>query len=167
MDISQDQIEYFMGNPYISPTRQAFIVESLNDMKGIAGRELVLKWTASSLSEDEALYTATTVALIAWFHTQSPLKKFLPNTLLPVVETVDGRSVVLLPVDELTWTEDVASIMDFVMSHEDKERISNEEAWLLGRASAQARAELEKRDWKVVEDGSKAVIATGETLELE
>jgi len=167
LKMSDEQTKYFMGNPYISPTRQIFIIESLKDMGGVEGGELVLQWTANALSEDEALYMATTVALLAWFHTQSPLKSFLPNTLIPIVQTVDRRNVALLPVDELSWTEDVAHIMNYAMRREDKERIQNEEAWLLGRASARARAELEARDWIVVEDGSEIVLKSGEDLELE
>ena len=167
LNIAGEQIKYFMGNPYISPTRQVFIVESLKDLEGVEGREGVLRWAADSMSEDEALFSATTVALIAWFHEQTPISSFLSNTLLPIVETADGRVVALLAIDELSWTEDVASIMTFAMQREDKERIKNEEAWLLGRASARARSELEARDWKVLEDGYKAVLASGEKLELD
>jgi hypothetical protein len=167
MDIGEDQIKFFMGNPYISPTRQTFIVESLKDLEGVEGRDWVLKWAAESQSEDEAMYSASTLALIAWFNTQTPISRFMPGTLLPIVEAKDGRVVALLPIDYLSWTEDVATIINFAIARDDMNQIKDREIWLLNRASDRAKAEMESLGWTVLQDGYKDVLASGEDLELD
>jgi hypothetical protein len=167
LKFTEEQISYFMGNAYISPLRKTAIIEALNELEGIEGSDQLLQWAAQSQSEDEALYTAITLNLVSWYNTQTSIRRFLTVTSLPVFETTDDRIVVLLPIDHLSWTEDVATLMDFAMQREDLERFKDREVWLLARASERARTELESRGWAVSADGYKALIASGEDLGMD
>ena len=70
-----------MDNPYMTPTRQTFIIEALKEIEKVPGMETLLDWAADSRNEDEALYSAACVALIAWMDPQVQIKRILPNTI--------------------------------------------------------------------------------------
>lgn len=165
MGTSSDMIERFLANPYISPTRGVVMVESLGEMDKIGGLESLLAWAADSRSEDESLYCAATLAFIAWFHSQHPVEYALDNTLMPALRTVDGRTVSLLAVDELTWSEDVAAVVTIALHRQEYQQLDQRQIWLLGRASARARQELEMRGWQVFEDVNETILDSGQNLD--
>lgn len=159
MGVEDPLIKYFFGSPFVSPTKQCFIVESFRAIKDVPGAKSVLQWAAHSRTEDEALYTTVTVALIAWNHNRSPLARFLPDTALPLLETLDGRLVAMLPIDHLYWTPEIATLLHRAMERDDVQQISPREIWLTGSASEQARTELEERGWTVRQNGIEMLLA--------
>jgi hypothetical protein len=166
LGIDDESRKYFMDNPFMTLTRQTFIVESLKNIEAVEGMETLLDWAADSRNEDEALYSASTVALIAWMDSQSQITRILPNTILPVIETDDGRIMAMLPIDYLSWTEEVATIIEAATLREDTRNIANREIWLTTRCSDLARAKIESLGWTITENGAEAVLASGEDLEL-
>jgi len=165
--IPQQDRQYFLNNPFMTPTKQTFIVLALWAMKGVEGREHILHWAADSRNEDEALYSMASVALAQWFHELHPAKRFLPDAVLPVLELHDGRIVTLLPIDHLSWTEEVATIVEAAMMREELRAGQPKVVWLLARASDLARQQMEDLGITVIQDGYKELLATGEELEFD
>ena len=165
--IAYEERQYFLNNPFMTPTKQAFIILSLEEMDGVEGRTNILHWAADSRNEDEALYSMATVALTAWYHGQNPAIRFLPNTLMPVIETAEGRIVTLMPIDHLSWTEEVATILQAALTREEVQNNANRDIWLMLRASDRAKAELAALGFNVIEDGYKQVLASGEDMEFD
>jgi len=165
--ISEEKRRYFLNNPYLTPSKQAFIVMSVEKMDGVPGREHLLDWTADSRNEDEALYSLATVALIAWYHGQYGVKSFVPNALLPAVENEEGAHISLLPIDHLSWTEEVATIVRAAAVAAETAPDQPRVLWLLNRASERARREIEALGYTVFEDGYRDVVASGSTLDLD
>ncbi len=165
--IGPDERQYFLNNPYLTPSKQTAIVFALEEMDGVEGREFILHWAADSRNESEALYSMATVALVAWYHGQYTAVSFLPNTLVPVLKMADGRIVTLLPVDHLSWTEEVATILQAALTRKEMASDASKDIWLLTKASERAKAEIEALGFRVIEDGYKEVLASGEDMEFD
>jgi len=165
--ISRERREYFLNNPYLTPSKQTSIVLSLKELEGVAGREHLLDWAADCRNEDEALYSVATVALVAWYHVRHGAIRFVPSSLMPVFESRQGDLVSMHPIDHLSWTEEVATILDAVTLPgslpADRPRV----LWLLNRASERARREVEARGFRLIEDGYREVFNSGQSLNLD
>ena len=60
---------------------------------------------AESDTEREALFFVESAEMLARFHKTAPVAAVLPDSRALVAKTKDGRAVVLLPVDWVSWTE--------------------------------------------------------------
>ena len=129
--------------------------------------ETLLDWAADSRNEDEALYSSATVALVAWMDSREQIRRILPNTILPVIETESGRVMAMMPIDYLSWTEEVATIIEAATLREDTRDIANKEIWLTARCSDITRKKIEELGWTVTVDGAKEILASGEDLSLD
>ena len=165
LNIDAQSRKYFMDNPYISPTRQTFIVKSLMGIGAIEGMETLIDWAADSRDEAEALYSAASVSLIAWMHSQSNIVRILPNTILPVIETKEGRVLAMLPIDYLSWSEEVATIVEAASLRDEVQQISNREIWLASRCSDIARNNLQSLGWTVTEDGFQNILDSVDSVD--
>lgn len=165
--IPKERREYFLNNPFLTPSKQTSIVLSLQALESVGGREHLLDWVADSRNEDEALYSVETGALIAWYHGAHGVRRFLPTQLMPVFETPGGGLVSMHPIDHLSWTEEVATILEAVSVTgtlpTDRPRV----LWLLNRASDRARREIESRGYVLVEDGYREVLESGLMLNID
>ena len=165
--VPHQERQYFLNNPFMTPTKQAFIVLALAEMDNVGDRMHVLHWAADSRNEDEALFSMATVASLAWYHEHHPAVRFLPGTVMPLMELEDGRLITMLPIDHLSWTEEVSTILQAAMLNEEIREHHTKTVWLLVRASDRARSELEQLGVTVIEDGYKEMLATGEDLEFD
>lgn len=165
--IPEEKRTLFLNNPYLTPSKRSFIVLSLEALDGVAGREFILDWAADSRSESEALYSMATVALIVWFHGQHPAVRFVPNALMPMIETQTGEIYALHPIDHLSWTEEVATILEASAGAIDLPSERPPVLWLLNRASDRARSEIEALGFRLVENGYRQILASGVNLNLD
>ena len=158
---------YFLNNPYLTPTKQAFIVMSLQEMDDVEGRANILDWAADSRNEDEAVYSAASVALAAWYHARHPVKRFLPDAILPTMETQDGAIISLMPIDHLSWTEEVAVLIEAALERPEFQTDAPKTVWLMNRSSERAKEEIRSRGFEIYEDGYKDLLASNEYLEFD
>lgn len=147
MGIDEDTITLFLNNPSFSPALSTLLVTALDKMKGVDNRSLFIKVSLQA-SNPAMAKTITRISLMtAGYHKNiSPLKSIATMARLTQGIRKDGSRIVLLPIDYITWSEQVA---DAAAGVRKAAKGSGTELWVLGSLSRQATEELEKLDWKI------------------
>lgn len=101
----------------------------------------------------EASFFVESAEMLAAFHKTTPVAGVLPDSRAMVAKTKDGRAVVLLPLDWLSWTAAFEQALTAVETRAKQELSATKlEMRLTGQVSPVAKAELVKRGWTVVEN---------------
>ena len=86
--------------------------------------------------------------LLAWYNTSvedvPAIAAVVVDDGLPYVTTDEGTTLVMLPADNLLWTDLVESRMGDIKTTEEKS------IWVLGSASTLAGEQLKKSGWQVM-----------------
>ena len=108
---------------------------------------------AESDTEREALFFVESAELLARFHKTAPVTTVLPDSRALVAKTKDGRAVVMLPVDWVSWTEAYEKALGEVEKRTKAELGATKlELRMTGTMSAVAKREMATRGWTVVEN---------------
>jgi hypothetical protein len=84
-----------------------------------------------------------------WFHTnKAPIAKMLPDTLVPVALTEDGRVIVFTSADLALWTEDAAELTA-EMTEIYKKYSDKREVWVADQASPRFKEGVESFGWTI------------------
>lgn len=163
MGINSDLIDVFQANVNFSPTYQMLLVDALDRMGGVAGREVVLKIAIGADSDALCMLRQRQVRMYAAYHQQmQPLERFVAVGNLMIARTRDGRTVVAVPADYLAWTE---SLNQSVAGAEGPLKAvagtGARELWLGGTISPLARKTLEAQGWKVYDNNAARMIGPG------
>jgi hypothetical protein len=127
------------------------LVSSLREVN-VPGCAEYAATAAEADSEREAMFFVESADLLARFHKQAPVEKLLPDSRALVARTKDGRAVVLLPVDWVSWTAAYEKALGEVEPRARKELgASKLELRMTGTMSAVAKKEMAGRGWNVVE----------------
>jgi hypothetical protein len=136
----------FLQNRTLSPRHQMIMVASMVALGDIPGRAGFIAYAARSDSEDQALLFQQMAELLAGYSAGvSPVRQidFLGN--LPLAYTDKKRTVTLLPVDRVLWTERSAGLAEALATKlPQPHRAKTTEIWLTGDASPLAEAGLKK-----------------------
>jgi hypothetical protein len=142
----------FLRRGVFTPTLQTALLDSLDKLQPERGGEALLELAMTAQSELEARYIVNALALVEHRLGQ----RAHAGTLLTIgagiaYDSADGERVLPLPVDYLTWTDEVAGFID------NKElRGSHKTLLVSGKATMRTQQELTSRGWNiVVEAGSK------------
>ncbi len=101
----------------------------------------------------EAAFFVESAEMLAAFHKTAPVAAILPDSRALVAKTKDGRAVVLLPLDWLSWTAAFEQALTAVETRAKLELSATKlEMRLTGKVSPAAKAELVKRGWTLVEN---------------
>ena len=102
----RDQVDRFLRHSYYTLSMQAVVADSLRSLEGVQGRADVLPLILSVGSEGQARFLVQTLDMIRTYHlTKEPLNRLqVQGTIIGVGPTWD-HSVVMAPVDYLSWTE--------------------------------------------------------------
>ena len=129
-------------------TTQTRIVNSLERLKGMKGRKVLLHHAAQAKSISEALYYTRMIELLAMYHQQrGAIDKIVETKGVPFGLTKRKRAVVMLPVDYLRWTKaarDLTHHLNKAMSHYSATHL---EFWVNGQVSPKARVTLGNMGW--------------------
>ena len=148
--LDEATIEAFFSNPWLTPSMQTRLVAALSSLESVTGRDHVVWAAIETETEAEARFVLESVVSMTWFNVhESPILKFLPDAYFPVALTEDSRIVILLPVDFLIWTEEMAELAHAEVLRYSDVGAESRELWLLGGISDIARIEIEVRDWVV------------------
>ena len=108
---------------------------------------------AESDTEREALFFVEGAEMLARFHKTTPVVSVLPDSRALVAKTKDGRAVVLLPVDWVSWTEAYEKALGEVEKRAKAELGATKlELRMTGTMSTVAKKEMAGRGWSVVEN---------------
>jgi hypothetical protein len=145
MGVSQGTIDGFYANPNLSPTDKTVIVEALERLGSIDGRELFIAGAAHAPSIEMGFFYRHQAMLIwAYNNKIAPVRGFVQVGGAPMLATAKG-TVSILPVDYLIWSAPVAELA----ANAKRER-GGGELWITGRASPTAATRLAELGWKLV-----------------
>jgi hypothetical protein len=138
----------FLRHGVFTPTLQTALLDSLDKLQPDRGGEALLELAMTAQSELEARYIVNALSLVA----ERLGTRAHAGTLLTVgagiaYDSADGERVLPLPVDYLTWTDEVAGFID------NKELRSLHRTLLVsGKATMRSQQELTSRGWNIVVD---------------
>jgi hypothetical protein len=146
-------VEALIANRNYTPVDMLALVAALDNMPGVEGRILFLERAAKIDSRPLAYFMRRHAEMLK--NHQSRGAGFARFVLLggyPFNVLRDGRVVGVMPVDALSWTETIATIMRDCDA--DAQKISatgRVELRITGTATALAKKELQTLGWRVVE----------------
>ncbi len=150
MDMSEDTVQLFLHNPSFSPALFTIVVKALQSMKTVKNLELFLKICLGASTPDMAKIITETVVLTAGYHKNiMPIVKISPMARLAYSKTRDGRTVVILPLDNVLWTKKFDVLTTSLKQYDDGSTPKSKEIWLLGDISSKAMTELQQQGWVV------------------
>lgn len=145
MGVSQGTIDAFYANPSLSPTDKTVIVEVLETLGNIDGRELFIAGAARAPSIEMGFFYRHQAMLIAAYNKKiAPVRGIVRVGGAPMLETGKG-TVSILPVDYLIWSAPIAEL-----AANAKREHGGGELWITGKASPTATAKLAELGWKLV-----------------
>lgn len=139
-------IRQFLRRGVFSPTLQTGLVDTLDRLQPAGGGDALLELGMTASSELESRFLVNALRMTA-AHLGDRGKG---GMLLPIgaglaYVAVDGELVLPVPVDRLSWTEEVRDFLD-----RDEFRVVNKTLLIGGEASLAARRALAERGWNVV-----------------
>lgn len=146
-NVTPAQRSLFLHNPAVPLSLQVAVVENLDRLKDVKGRQDVIWQLGSVATESEARFLATAVRMLADYH-----EKKKPITAIaapgPVIgRDRDGALILPAPVDYISWTERVA----YFAKNSEFLAIPQRTLWITGKMSPRAKQELEAAGWTVQE----------------
>ncbi len=151
LGMDQDTVQLFLNNHVFTPALTTVITVALQSMKGVENLELFLKISLQANTPAMARAISEIAVLTAAYHKRvAPLASIRLFGRIVRAEGADGSAVVILPVDRLIWSENVAGLVES-LSHEAGADISKQ-IWMLGVPSEMASAELKKAGYQIHTD---------------
>ena len=146
--VSDEDTESLINADYLTPTTQTAFCNVLARLEGIDNAEKLSRLLATTESFEASDFLLETVNLLAWYNTSvedvPAIAAVVVDDGLPYVTTDEGTTLVMLPADNLLWTDLVESRMGDIKTTEEKS------IWVLGSASTLAGEQLKKSGWQVM-----------------
>ncbi len=144
--------DFLYRNDALTLTTCTIIVEALYASPGVAGRADFVESAANAKDEAAAWFYATSAQQLQRLAAETPVAGLLDDSDLLVARARDGRAVVLLPADYLTWNEQLAMSAPEIAARAGKEMAArSREVRVTGRLSPRAKQELGKLGFGIVE----------------
>jgi len=162
MGIDAHTIDTFISDSVFSPREQTIMVSALDEMMGVAERDRMVQLAALTDKDDVAFYRQRQAEMYAGYHAAvSPIARFVGVGPVPAALTVKKSLVFNLPVDYISWTEDVARVVTTASDLANRlPGISDRQLWVTGTLSPRARTEIQRLNWKVYERNEELIVAT-------
>jgi hypothetical protein len=142
------EVERFENTLLLDPTRQTALVDAMQALEGVSGREELLRTAMSVTSELEVQVFLRSTALLLRTHARRPITRIVAGLRLPSAQFADRRVAVFGAFDAVQWTAEVAGYDGAIVDALSPD-IAAREVWLSGAISRRARAALEQRGWEV------------------
>lgn len=143
-------VDSFLKNPWISPTQQTLLAQSIEVLDGVKDRHQILRQSLNLKTKIEVGYFVRAVALLAWYHGQQhTLASVSTELAIPGGIRSDGTTVLLFPSDYVYWTGTMAQAAREYRQlgkHKDDHK---SELWILGSVSDRTQTELLKMGYEL------------------
>lgn len=160
LGVPGDAAKAFFRTKPMTLTFQTAFIDALYATKAKGSGDYVASATGCG-TEREALFFTEGAVMLKALHEKSPVTALLEDSRTLVAKTSDGRAVVLLPVDWARWTAPFEKAADEIASRAKSELgATSLELHMSGRITKTARAALEARGWKVIENVPASVYAS-------
>ena len=148
--VDEKLIQQFMTNENLSPSQQSLALTTLAEMKGVAGREVMLQIAAEADAVDVAEFNLANTLLLAAYHLhRKPLTKVFPGQPVPVALDEDDSLIIIVSADYAFWVEDLGEVITLMAEKFGDLTVADREIWLRGKASPRFEAELAELGWSV------------------
>ena len=118
-------------------------------LKGVKQKEILLVEAEQVENWAEARFYTRSAEFLAAYHQQrSPIVQIIDTERTPFAVTKDKHAIFMVPVDEVRWTELVATAA-VDLSKQVKPHSSRTELWVGGRISSRAQKEFARMGWSV------------------
>jgi len=150
--LSAKEIEIWLNNPILSPTRQVLLMSAAQSLAGVEGRGELFRHSLDLKSAPEAQVYLRSAGLLVLAHGSHPLSALIPGVRLPAAQLADGHLVVCGAFEAVYWTEGVAKAEEALRASLPPQPAgAGRELWLAGTISDRARSELRDRGWELHE----------------
>ena len=148
---ADEQIQAFFSKEMFTPTMQTAIVGALAALDHAKGREVLLKIALAAETLIEGTFIVRSI-LFAGFYDKNvePIAEFLSLSggMVPVVITASGDGLIIAPVDQLLWTEQIATALERMHKLIVDHGATDEQLmWVDGRISDLAMTQLTATGW--------------------
>jgi len=110
----------FFKHPYFTATNRLRILESLRLLTKLKNKAHVVKLANQAHDDSHAFFYATVAEQLLDISTKlSPVIEMDEKFMVPVAHLENGQTVLVLPVDYITWTQDVALLINDIVSRLD------------------------------------------------
>jgi len=152
--LTAEEVERFENTMLLDPTRQELLVDAMEALQGVSGREELLRTAMSVTSELEVQVFLRSTGLLLRTHAHRPATRIVPGLRLPTAQFADGRAAVFGAFDAVQWTAEVAGYEGAILQALPGD-VTAREVWLSGAVSPRARAAMEQRGWEVHDHAEK------------
>ena len=108
MGVPDATVKAFMANQWLTLSLKTALVEALDRLAGVPGREDVVAFATRAASEDEARFVVTSTELLARYHQSGTLIALLTAPGPIVGRTATGGVVVPASLDYVAWIRPMA-----------------------------------------------------------
>lgn len=158
LGVTAEDIDLFIKADYLTPTTQTAFCNALARLDGADNIRKLATMMANTSSFEASDFLLETINLLAWYNTEiedvPAIAAIVTDDGLPYATTDEGTTLVMLPADNLLWTDLVESRMADIKSDE------NKTIWILGSASMLASGELTKAGWQVMTKNNSEALMT-------
>ena len=146
LDIVSDEfvIRRFLRNGAYTPSLQLALVDAIDQLKPAGGIDQLLELAIGARSELEARFIVNALRMLVADPQRRTGGAFAPVGAGLSWRLPDGSLVVPLPVDHLSWTDEIAEFFD-----RSEFRIDRKSVLIAGTASEITRHELGERGWNL------------------
>lgn len=152
MGIKGYQADALLKNYNYTPTEVTIIVEALRLMGDIEGREIFVAHATAAPNREIARFMQHYAEMLADYITTVETGNIMGISGDSWLVSRSGALVGALPIDYLSWTEEVAGSAEIASDQIAEYGIKRKELLLEGRISPRARSALETRGWKITEN---------------
>ncbi len=159
LGIKKDLIKAYLSNYAYNPQEMTMFVGELETMKGVKDLDIFVSIASLASNESLALYYRLTAQLIAGYHNNvSPAARIINLFGEPLLQTKDGKVVLLSEVDYVFWTKEVGDVLNGIEIDVAKlPDVSGKEVWISGKMEDTARKAWESRGWKIFQDANDKI----------
>ena len=152
MGIDPDTVQLYLNNPSFSPALHTVMVESMEEMKGVANRALFVKIALQASTYEMADVITKMTTMLAGYHANvEPLQGVAPYGRFLYGKTAKtGVAVVAFPADHVLWSGKVADAATWLSEPvEGQAKPAGMQLWVLGDFSQKAGTELQALGWEL------------------
>ena len=151
MKIDPDTVQLYLNNPSFSPAFHTIMVESMEEMKGVANKALFVKISLQAHTHEMADAITKMTTMLAGYHTHiEPLQSVAPFGRFLYGKTAKGVAVVAFPADHVLWSSRVADAATWLSEPaEGQIKPAGMQLWIFGDFSKKAQTELQTLGWEL------------------
>jgi hypothetical protein len=152
MGVGADTMKQLYLSKGFTLTLHTVLASSLREVN-VPGCADYVATAAEADAEREGVFFAESAGMLARFHKSAPIAAVLPDSRALVAKTKEGRTVVLLPVDWVSWTDAYEKALTEVEKRAKQELgATKRELRMTGTMSEAAKKEMAARGWTVTEN---------------